>query len=163
MGNDAAKGRVVTTAPVTSTLAPLDPAKTTTMSTLRPRFAETDLMGIVHHASYLVYFEAGRVEWLRRRGIRYEEWNDRGIHVAVVEANVAYKAPARFDDFLEIHTTLSELRIVSMKFTYAIKRGDTLIAEGMTRLGCVDDAQKLVRLPDFMRDMLLSGEINRDP
>lgn len=143
---------------MTSTLAPLDPAKTTTVSTLRVRFAETDLMGIAHHASYLVYLEAGRVEWLRRRGIRYETWIDKGIHVAVVEANVAYKAPARFDDLLTIETTLAELRTVSMKFTYVIRRGDTVIAEGMTRLGCVDDTQKLVRLPEPMREILMSGE-----
>jgi acyl-CoA thioester hydrolase len=144
---------------VSSTLAPLDPAKTTTVSKLRVRFAETDLMGIAHHASYLVYFEAGRVEWLRRRGVTFARWADKGIHTAIVEANVQYKAPARFDDELTVETTLAELRTVSLRFTYVIRRDDTVVAEGMTRLGCVDAAQKLVRITDAMRDVLVAGEL----
>jgi acyl-CoA thioester hydrolase len=148
---------------VTSTLAPLDPAKTTTVTTLRVRFAETDLMGIAHHASYLVYFEAARVEWLRRRGVTYADWAHKGIHVAVVEVNVRYKAPARFDDLLAIETALAELRAVSMRFVYVIRRGDTIVAEGMTRLGCIDDEQKLVHITDAMREVLVAGEQTGTP
>lgn len=125
---------------------------------IRVRFCETDLMGIVHHASYLVYFEAGRVEWLRRRGVTYADWASRGVHLPVVEANVSYKAPARFDDLLLVETTLADLRTVSMKFTYRIHRGDTLLAEGFTRLGCIDDKHKLLKIPDHMREVLLAGE-----
>jgi acyl-CoA thioester hydrolase len=125
---------------------------------VRVRFCETDLMGIVHHASYLVYFEAGRVEWLRRRGVTYADWASRGVHLPVVEANVSYKAPARFDDLLLVETTLADLRTVSMKFTYRIRRGDTLLAEGFTRLGCIDDKHKLLKIPDHMREVLLAGE-----
>src|SRR5215207_7741686 len=103
---------------------------------VRVRFCETDLMGIVHHASYLVYFEAGRVEWLRRRGVAYADWAGRGVHLPVVEAHASYRAPARFDDLLDIETTLAELRTVSLKFTYKIHRNGEPIAQGMTRLGC---------------------------
>ena len=125
---------------------------------LRVRFCETDLMGIVHHGSYLVYFEAGRVEWLRRRGVTYADWASRGVHQPVVEAHVSYKAPSRFDDLLRVETTLSELRSVSMKFSYAIRRESTLIAEGYTRLGCIDAEHKLLRIPDHMRDVLFAAE-----
>lgn len=116
-------------------------------------------MGIVHHGNYLVYFEAGRVEWLRRRGVTYADWASKGVHLPVVEAHVSYKAPARFDDLLEVETTLADLRTVSLKFTYRIRRGETAIAEGMTRLGCIDDKHKLLRIPEAMRAILLGGEL----
>lgn len=143
----------------TSTLAPIDPAKSITVTPMRVRFCETDLMGIVHHGSYLLYFEAGRVEWLRRRGVTYADWASRGVHLPVVEAHVSYKSPARFDDLLEVETTLAELRTVSLKFTYRIHCGGKAIAEGMTRLGCIDADHKLLRIPEPMRDVLLAGEI----
>ena len=127
---------------------------------LRVRFCETDLMGIVHHGSYLVYFEAGRVEWLRRRGVTYADWASRGVHLPVVEAHVSYKAPSRFDDLLHVDTTLAELRSVSMKFSYAIRREGTLIAVGFTRLGCIDAEHKLLRIPEHMRDVLLAPELS---
>ena len=137
---------------------PLDPVKSTTTSTLRVRFCETDLMGIVHHATYLVYFEAGRVEWLRRRGITYADWTARGVQVPVASAEVQYRAPSRFDDVLAIETTLSKLRSVSLDYTYRILRGDTLVAEGFTRLACIDASHKLLRMPEEIREMLLRGE-----
>jgi acyl-CoA thioester hydrolase len=145
---------------MSSALAAIDPRNASSKMELRVRFCETDLMGIVHHGSYLVYFEAGRVEWLRRRGVTYADWANRGVHLPVVEAHAGYKAPARFDDLLEVETTLSELRTVSLKFSYVIRRGTTTIAEGWTRLGCIDGAHKLLRIEDAMRDVLLSGEAN---
>jgi acyl-CoA thioester hydrolase len=143
---------------VSSTLAKIDPEKSTSTLEVRVRFCETDLMGIVHHGSYLVYFEAARVEWLRRRGVTYATWAASGIHLPVVEAHVHYHAPSRFDDILVVETTLSELRLVSMKFTYQILRDGQKIAEGFTRLGAVDENHKLVRVEGDMRDVLLSGE-----
>jgi acyl-CoA thioester hydrolase len=137
---------------------PLDPSKTSTMIELRVRFCETDLMGIVHHGSYLVYFEAGRVEWLRRRGVTYASWAASGIHLPVVEVHVDYRAPSRFDDVLSIETRLAELRPVSMRFDYVIRRGDTTIVDGWTRLACIDQAHKLMRIPVHARGVLLAGE-----
>lgn len=115
-------------------------------------------MGIVHHASYLAYFEEGRVEWLRARGVTYATWAKQGLHLAVFEASIQYKAPARFDDLLVVETILSELRAASMTIRYVLTRGETCIAEGATKLACIDDAQKLRRVPPAMRDVLLSGE-----
>ena len=148
---------------MSATAASIDPQKSTSALDLRVRFCETDLMGIVHHGSYLVYFEVGRVEWLRRRGVTYADWATRGVHLPVVEAHVSYKAPCRFDDLLVVETTLADLRAVSMKFAYTIRRGGTAIAEGFTRLGCIDSAHKLLRIPDHMRDVLLAGELAGEP
>ena len=136
----------------------IDPGRATTTTTLRVRFCETDLMGIVHHATYLVYFEAGRVEWLRRRGITYADWVARGVQVPVASAEVKYRAPSRFDDVLAIETTLSKLRSVSLDYSYRILRGDTLVAEGFTRLACIDANHKLLRIPEEIREALLRGE-----
>lgn len=136
----------------------IDPATATSSLELRVRFCETDLMGIVHHANYLVFCEAGRVEWLRRRGVTYADWAASGVHLPVVEAHLGYAAPARFDDVLVVETALVELRAVSMKFGYVIRRGETRIAYGWTRLACVDASHKLKRMTEEMRRILLSGE-----
>lgn len=144
---------------MTNNAAEIDPAKSTTTSTLRVRFCETDLMGIVHHATYLVYFETGRVEWLRRRGITYADWTARGVHVPVASAELQYRAPSRFDDVLALETTLTKLRSVSLDFSYRLVREQTLVAEGFTRLACVDAQHKLLRIPEEIREALLAGEI----
>ena len=128
------------------------------MISFRVRFFETDLMGIVHHASYLTYFEAGRVEWLRRRGVTYADWANKGVHLPVVEAHLNYRMPARFDDEIEVKTTLSELRTVSLRFAYEITRDGQMICNGVTRLGCIDESHKLLRIPEYMRDVMLAGE-----
>ena len=140
------------------TLAPVDPAKSFSVIPLRVRFCETDLMGIVHHAAYLTYFEAGRVEWLRRRGVTYAAWANKGVHLPVVEANLKYRLPARFDDELEVKTTLSELRTVSLKFTYEITKDGKGVADGMTRLACIDANHKLMRIPEHFIEIMLSAE-----
>lgn len=141
-----------------SSSSEIDPAKSASTTSLRVRFCETDLMGIVHHASYLGYFEVGRVEWLRRRGVTYADWANRGVHLPVVEAHAHYHAPARFDETLEIETTLTLLRVVSLKFSYRIHRGGTLLAEGYTLLGCIDASHALLKIPDDVRQVLLSAE-----
>lgn len=142
-----------------STYAAIDPSKSTTTTTLRVRFCETDLMGIVHHATYLVYFEAGRVEWLRRRGITYADWTARGVQVPVASAEVQYRAPSRFDDLLAIETTLTKVRAVSLDYTYRLTRDATLVAEGFTRLACIDGDGKLLRIPEEIRAQLMRAEI----
>lgn len=144
---------------MSTTAETVDPRKSSTVTTLRVRFCDTDLMGIVHHGNYFAYFEAGRVEWLRRRGVTYADWAARGVHLPVVEANAHYFAPARFDDLIEVRTTLAELRTVSLRFTYEIRRSDKLLTRGTTRLGCIDADHKLLRIPPEMRDVLLAGEI----
>lgn len=136
----------------------LDAKAARTTSRLRVRFCDTNLMGIVHHANYLAYFEAGRVEWLRRRGVTYADWAARGVHLPVVEASVRYRAPARFDDVLETETRLTQLQSVSLRFEYRLTKDRALLAEGLTRLACVDSAHKLCRLPEDILRVLSSAE-----
>jgi acyl-CoA thioester hydrolase len=131
-----------------------------TVAAVRVRFGETDLMGIVHHASYVGYMEVGRVEWLRRRGLTYAAWIDRGIHLPVVGLSLTYRAPARFDDELSVETVLAEVRAASLRFEYRIVRAvdATLCAEGSTRLACVDGRGGVRRLSPEMAELLQRRE-----
>ena len=139
----------------------IDPAVARSVARLRVRFVETDLMGIVHHGNYPVYMEIGRVEWLRRRGLTYADWASRGLHLPVVDLSVRYRAPARFDDELDVETTLVEVRAATVRFDYRILRvGDeTLCAEGSTRLARVDADHALRRIGDEMTAELLRPEL----
>jgi acyl-CoA thioester hydrolase len=132
---------------------------------LRVRFNETDLMGIVHHASYLSYMEVARVEWLRRRGITYAAWAESGLHLPVVEVSLKYRASSRFDDELEIEVGLGELRAASLRFDYRIVRpkDDRLCVEGSTRLACVDGNHALKRISPEMAEVFARPEGGEDP
>jgi acyl-CoA thioester hydrolase len=141
-------------------LKPIDPAVARSVVRLRVRFYETDLMGIVHHGSYVGYLEVARVEWLRRRGVAYATWAQRGLHLAVVDLALKYRAPARFDDEIDVEAVLGEWRAASIRFDYRLMRvGDgLLLAEGSTRLACVDDKGALKRIHDEMAEVLTRGE-----
>jgi acyl-CoA thioester hydrolase len=143
-----------------STLPGPDPRSAQSAVTLRVRFAETDLMGIVHHASYVGYLEVGRVEWLRKRGLTYAAWVSRGVHLPVVGLALTYRAPCRFDDELLVETSLTEVRAATLRFEYRIVRvaDGMLCAEGWTRLACVDDRGAVRRLSADMVDALGRGE-----
>ena len=95
------------------------PEHCSTRYSLRVRFVETDLMGIVHHAAYLAYVEAARVEYLRRRGADYRALVNSGLHMPVVEARLAYKRAARFDDELDVEVRLGALSRVTVRSTTA--------------------------------------------
>lgn len=134
------------------------PAYLTSRTTLLVRFCETDLMGIVHHANYLVYFEAGRVDWLHRRGISYEVWTKQGIHLPVVESHLRYRKAARFDDLLVVETTCSQMTAVTVRFSYRVLRDETLLCEGDTLLACVGDDLLPKRIPLEIAEVLRSPE-----
>ncbi len=131
---------------------------------LRVRFGETDLMGIVHHVSYVTYLEVARIEWLRRRGVTYASWASGGMHLPVIELAVHYRAPARFDDELDVETTLGELRAASLRFDYRVYRVSDapeplLCVEGATRLAYVNDQHSLRRFTPEMNEVLRRAEI----
>lgn len=135
---------------------------------IRVRFGETDLMGIVHHAAYLSWFEVGRVEYLRRRGIDALAWAARGVHLPVIEASLRYRRSARFDERLAVETRLAELGRASVGFEYRVLRqaagAEDLLTEGATLLACVNDRHVPVRLPADVTDALLGAETRpRDP
>jgi acyl-CoA thioester hydrolase len=130
----------------------IDPAKARSVVRVRVRFGETDLMGIVHHGSYVSYLEVARIEWLRRRAVAYATWATQGIHLAVVELNLRYRAPARFDEELDVETKLAEAGAASVRFDYRVVRASdsVLCAEGSTLLACVDNRGALRRITDDM-------------
>jgi acyl-CoA thioester hydrolase len=102
---------------------------------VRVRYAETDQMGVVYYANYLVWFEVGRAELMRRRGLDYKQMEiEEGCLMAVVEANARYKAPARYDEELIIETTVTGVRGPVVRFGYQILRADdrALLCEGET-------------------------------
>jgi acyl-CoA thioester hydrolase len=138
----------------------IDPASARSVVRTRVRFVETDLMGIVHHGNYVLYMELARVEWLRRRGLTYAEWAERGLHLPVVDLSMRYRAPARFDDELDVETTLVEIRAATVRFDYQIVRvaDNTRCAEGSTRLARVDADHALRRISDELIAELLRPE-----
>jgi acyl-CoA thioester hydrolase len=101
--------------------------------TLTVRYAETDAQGVVHHANYLVWFEEGRSEFLRRFGMNYSDFERAGFFAVVAHAEVDYRAPAFFEERITVTTTLAKARSRVMEFTYrAVNQDDTLVAEGRT-------------------------------
>jgi acyl-CoA thioester hydrolase len=139
---------------------PPDAAAARSVVRVRVRFCETDLMGIVHHGAYPAYLEAARVEWLRRRGVAYGNWASRGLHLAVAELNLRYRTPARFDDEIDVDTSLGLLRAASVRFDYRLVRvGDAaLVAEGSTLLACVNQAGGLTRMHPEVAEVLSRAE-----
>jgi acyl-CoA thioester hydrolase len=101
---------------------------------VRVRYAETDQMGVVYHSNYLIWFEVGRVEFIRQLGLNYKQMEEDGCGIAVVDLHVRYKAPARYDDELVIETRLVAARGAVVRFGYRILRvtDGLLLCEGET-------------------------------
>lgn len=90
---------------------------------VRVRYAETDQMGVVYHANYLVWFEIGRVELMRQMGLNYRAMErEHGCMIAVVEASARYRSPARYDDELIVRTRLTGVRRSMVRFAYSVDR-----------------------------------------
>jgi acyl-CoA thioester hydrolase len=101
-------------------------------TTIRVRYAETDAMGIVHHAVYPVWMELGRSDLLRKMGQGYSEWEAQGVFIAVAELRVKYRAPARYDEQVSIRTWVKEAGRRKVVFGYEVTRDETRLAEGET-------------------------------
>jgi len=99
-------------------------------TSIRVRYAETDAMGIVHHAVYPVWMELGRSDLLRQLGQSYAEWEKRGVMMSVAELRVRYRAPARYDELVEVRTRLKEAGRRKVVCAYQVGRGETRLAEG---------------------------------
>ena len=102
---------------------------------VRVRYAETDQMGVVYHANYFVWFEVGRVEFIRTLGLDYKRMEaEEGALIAVVDARARYKAPARYDDDLVVRTALAGVRGSIVRFVYKVVRAEdnALLCEGET-------------------------------
>jgi acyl-CoA thioester hydrolase len=117
---------------------------------VRVRYAETDQMGVVYHSNYLIWFEVGRVEFIRKLGLDYKTMEvEEGCGIAVVDAHARYRLPARYDDELIIETRLLAARGAVIKFGYKVLRENdaTLLCEGETVHVVVDKSMKKCALP----------------
>lgn len=122
---------------------------------VRVRYAETDRMGVVYHANYLVWFEVGRTDLLRHAGWSYREMETDGCSLPVIEAHCQYIQPARYDDVLEISARGTRLSPVRVRFDYqVVRQSDTrLLAEGYTVHAATDAHGKPRRLPERVIDL----------
>jgi len=123
---------------------------------LRVRYAETDQMGVVYYANYLVWMEVARVEFCKALGFRYKDMEqDDGVLLAVVEAQCRYRYPARFDDEVIVETTVAEAnsRLVSFHYEMSLAEGGRKLATGSTRHMFCNREMEPVRLPAKYRAM----------
>jgi acyl-CoA thioester hydrolase len=114
---------------------------------IRVRYTEVDAMGYLHHSRYFQYFEMGRVELLRSRGISYADLERQGVLFVVIKAECTYRAPARYDEELSLTTTVVRTTHVRIDHAYELRRGETLLAEAKTTIACVDRDGKLREIP----------------
>jgi acyl-CoA thioester hydrolase len=130
----------------------------------RVRYAETDQMGVVYHANYLVWLEIARTELIRRRGASYAELEKQGVLLAVADLSIRYHAPARYDDMIRAEAWLEEVRSRTVTFGYRILRlGEELNGEGerlataTTRLIVLGADSRPRKLPKELINTLSNG------
>ncbi len=113
------------------------------------RFSETDMMGVVHHANYLRWFEIGRVEYLRQSGVYLLNLMADNILFPITDVSCQYRASAKFDDYILIETTMADLSKAKMVFSHRIIReqDNALLAVGRTQNVFIDNHGKIIRLP----------------
>jgi acyl-CoA thioester hydrolase len=129
---------------------------------LRVRYAETDKMGIVYYANYLVWFEIGRTDYCRARGFSYRDMEEsEDAFLVVAEAYCRYKAPAYYDDELIVRTHITELRKRSLRFGYEVVRASNgqVVAEGETGHVVTDSTGRVRSFPEGYAQRLLASPL----
>ena len=118
----------------------------------RVSYGETDAMGVVYHAEYIHFFERSRGELCRQCRIPYAQIESRGFMLPVKEVQCRYRAPARYDDLIQIHVHISEMRKASVRFAYKIydEQRTSLLCEGMTLHAFVNRQGRPVAIPDWV-------------
>ncbi len=128
---------------------------------VRVNYADVDRMGLLHHTVYLKYLERSREEFIRRRGGDYAALEDSGVLVVVVEANLRYRRPARFDDVLAVRLEVTEIGAASMRIAYEIRREgeDEPLATATTRHALVSRDGRVLRMTPEVRDLMTRPEV----
>lgn len=123
---------------------------------VRVNYSETDQMGVVYHARYLVWLDVARTEYLREAGLSYRELEERGYRLAVDEASLRYRQPARYDDLIRVRCWVREAASRRISFGYAIERvaDGRLLATAFTSLIALDRSMSPTRLPEDVRVLL---------
>jgi acyl-CoA thioester hydrolase len=127
-----------------------------TAVTHRVNYSETDQMGVVYHANYLVWMDSARTEHLRERGVSYKELEAEGMYLAVTDVRIRYRQPARYDDMIRIRCWVRDLASRRVVFGYAVERADTdeLLATAETSLIALDRQHTLSRIPEHVSELL---------
>ena len=130
----------------------------TNQTKIRVRYGETDQMGYVYYGNYAQFFEVGRVEWLRQLGASYKSLEESGIMLPVIELNINYMKPARYDDLLTITTKLSKKPLVKIEFDFEVhNEKDELLTTGYTSLVFMDmKKNKPIKAPSYLLDQIYS-------
>ncbi len=125
-------------------------------TTCRVIYGDTDNMGYAYHGNYFRWFEIGRAEMFRAWGLSYKSIEERGVFLPLSECYCKFTLPARYDDLLVIEASLDPNVKGGVKFVYRIFRedGQTLLAEGYTKHPCVDRQGRVIRPPDFIREVI---------
>ncbi len=123
---------------------------------IRVRYSETDQMRVVYHGNYAQYFEIGRVEWLRNKGLSYKWMEENGIMLPVVSLTMNYKKPARYDELLTLTTILKNRTTVKIEFDYELyNESEELLTTGNSILVFVDmKTGKPVSPPQYILEIL---------
>jgi acyl-CoA thioester hydrolase len=132
-------------------------APTVTETLVRVNYSETDQMGVAYHARYLVWLDIARTEHLRRSGASYRELEAAGLRLAVSEAAIRYRQPARFDDLLRVRCWVRNLQSRRVEFGYAVDHADhsRLLATATVALLALDASMTLRRLPADVARLLV--------
>ncbi|TCS96748.1 acyl-CoA thioesterase [Hazenella coriacea] len=124
-------------------------------TTLRVRYQETDQMGVVYHSNYLIWFEVGRNGFIRQQGYSYQDFENKGLLLPVVEAQCKYRSPAKYDEEVLVRTKLSELSGSKMYFEYEVVRNNdqTLLATGLTKHLWVSKEMKRTNMKKYFPEL----------
>jgi acyl-CoA thioester hydrolase len=128
----------------------------TSAITLRVNYSETDQMGVVYHANYLIWFDRARTELMRETGLTYKQLEQQGVYLAVSEVQVRFRAAARYDDLVRVRCWVRELVSRRVTFGYAVDRAETgeLLATGLTALISLTHDHTLTRIPTHVLELL---------
>ena len=124
--------------------------------THRVNYSETDQMGFVYHANYLIWMDMARTEHLRERGMSYRDMEQQGTYLTVTNVQVRYRQPARYDDMIRTRCWVRDLASRRVIFGYAIERAETgeLLATAETSLIALNTEQTLARIPEHVCELL---------
>ncbi|MEL4454292.1 thioesterase family protein [Lutimonas vermicola] len=123
---------------------------------IRVRYGETDQMGYVYYGNYAQFFEVGRVEWLRALGVSYKSLEESGIMLPVIQLNINYMKPAKYDDLLTITTILTKKPLVKIEFEFEVhNENNDLLTTGFTSLVFMDmKKNKPIKAPQYLLDQI---------
>ncbi|MDJ0765954.1 MAG: thioesterase family protein [Myxococcota bacterium] len=130
----------------------------TSLTKVRVLYADTDRMGVVYHGTYFRWFEAGRADYMRKRGSPYAAIERDKLFLPVIEANAVYAKPATYDEILVVKTWVSEITKTTLTFSYLVSRDEDALVHGFTRHVAVNEQGKPLRLPSFIVRALGSME-----